>query len=247
MRQAKTRQRVRMAILIISLLLFPITMNYLSPYVIMYGASQGIINGSFIVFGLLFVSSLFFGRMWCSWICPAGGLGEVCRLANDKPVQHKWLNVVKWVIWFVWLGMIAFFAVSAGGYKNVDFFLLTESGISVDAPMKYIIYLIVVGIFMGLALLLGRRAGCHSICWMSPFMILGRKIRNLFAWPAFRLKAEQELCINCKKCTANCPMSLDVNGMVNAGSMENSECILCAQCADSCPKDVIHLVFQSGK
>ena len=247
MRQAKTRQRVRLAILIISLLLFPITMNYLSPYVIMYGASQGIINGSFIVFGLLFVSSLFFGRMWCSWICPAGGLGEVCRLANDKPIKRKWLDVVKWVIWFVWLGMIAFFAASAGGYKNVDFFLLTESGISVDAPMKYIIYLIVVGIFMGLALLLGRRAGCHSICWMSPFMILGRKIRNLFAWPAFRLKAEQELCINCKKCTVNCPMSLDVNGMVNAGSMENSECILCAQCADVCPKDVIHLVFQSGK
>ena len=247
MRQVKTRQRVRMAILIISLLLFPITMNYLSPYVILYGASQGIINGSFFVFGLLFISSLFFGRMWCSWICPAGGLGEVCRLASDKPIKHKWLDAVKWVTWIVWLGMIAFFAVSAGGYKRVNFFLLTESGISVDAPMKYIIYLIVVGIFMGLALLLGRRAGCHSICWMAPFMILGRKLRNLFAWPSFRLKADSDLCINCKKCSNNCPMSLDVNGMVNTGSMENSECILCAQCADGCPRDVIHLVFQSGK
>ena len=247
MRQTKTRQRVRLAILILSLLLFPITMNYLSPYVIMYGASMGVINGSFIVFGLLFIGSLFFGRMWCAWICPAGGLGEVCRLSNDKPIEHKWLDAVKWVIWIVWLGMIAFFAVSAGGYKNVDFFLLTESGISVDAPMKYIIYLIVVGIFMGLALLLGRRAGCHSICWMAPFMILGRKLRNLAAWPSFRLKADSDLCINCKKCSNNCPMSLDVNGMVNAGSMENSECILCAQCADGCPKDVIHLVFQSGK
>jgi len=247
MRQVETRQRVRLAILIISLLLFPITMNYLSPYVILYGASQGIINGSFFVFGLLFISSLFFGRMWCSWICPAGGLGEVCRLANDKPIRHKWLDVVKWAIWIVWLGMIAFFAISAGGYKSVNFFLMTESGISVDAPGRYIIYLMVVGIFMALALTLGRRAGCHTICWMAPFMILGRKLRNLFAWPSFRLKAESDLCINCKKCTNNCPMSLDVNGMVNTGSMENSECILCAQCADGCPRDVIHLVFQSGK
>jgi len=222
-------------------------MNYLSPYVILYGASQGIINGSFFVFGLLFISSLFFGRMWCSWICPAGGLGEVCRLANDKPIRHKWLDVVKWAIWIVWLGMIAFFAISAGGYKSVNFFLMTESGISVDAPGRYIIYLMVVGIFMALALTLGRRAGCHTICWMAPFMILGRKLRNLFAWPSFRLKAESDLCINCKKCTNNCPMSLDVNGMVNTGSMENSECILCAQCADGCPRDVIHLVFQSGK
>lgn len=247
MRQVETRQRVRLAILIISLLLFPITMNYLSPYVILYGASQGIINGSFFVFGLLFISSLFFGRMWCSWICPAGGLGEVCRLANDKPIRHKWLDVVKWAIWIVWLGMIAFFAISAGGYKSVNFFLMTESGISVDAPGRYIIYLMVVGIFMALALTLGRRAGCHTICWMAPFMILGRKLRNLFAWPSFRLKAESDLCINCKKCTNNCPMSLDVNGMVNTGSMENSECILCAQCADGCPRDVIQLVFQSGK
>jgi len=247
MRQVETRQRVRLAILIISLLLFPITMNYLSPYVILYGASQGIINGSFFVFGLLFISSLFFGRMWCSWICPAGGLGEVCRLANDKPIRHKWLDVVKWAIWIVWLGMIAFFAISAGGYKSVNFFLMTESGISVDAPGRYIFYLMVVGIFMALALTLGRRAGCHTICWMAPFMILGRKLRNLFAWPSFRLKAESDLCINCKKCTNNCPMSLDVNGMVNTGSMENSECILCAQCADGCPRDVIHLVFQSGK
>ena len=247
MRQVKTRQRVRLALLILSLLLFPITMNYLSPYVIIYGASLGIINGSFIIFGLLFFGSLFFGRMWCSWLCPAGGLGEVCRLANDKPIKYKWLDVVKWVIWFVWLGVIAFFAISAGGYKSVNFFLMTESGISVDAPERYIIYLMVVGIFMGMALLLGRRAGCHSICWMAPFMILGRKLRNLFAWPSFHLKADSDLCINCKRCTNNCPMSLDVNGMVNVGRMENPECILCAQCADVCPKDVIQLVFQSGK
>jgi polyferredoxin len=124
---------------------------------------------------------------------------------------------------------------------------LTESGISVDAPQKYIIYLIVVGIYLALSLLAGRRAGCHTICWMAPFMILGRKIRNVVAWPSFRLKIDSEKCINCKKCTQGCPMSLDVNRMVSQGKMENAECILCANCADICPQDVIHLVFQSGK
>ena len=33
-------------------------MNYFSPYVIIDGASQGVINGSFIVFGLMFLSAL---------------------------------------------------------------------------------------------------------------------------------------------------------------------------------------------
>ena len=40
------RQRVRRALLIVSLLLFPVIMYYLSPYVIIFGASQGIVNGS---------------------------------------------------------------------------------------------------------------------------------------------------------------------------------------------------------
>jgi polyferredoxin len=247
MKQAVLRQRIRNAVLILSLLLFPLTMNYLSPYVILFGASQGIINGSFIIFGILFLSSLFFGRLWCAWICPAGALGEVCMRANDKIIKAKWIDYLKWGIWFIWLGIIAFFAYSAGGYKSINFLLLTESGISVDEPMKYIIYLTVVGIFLLLSFLIGRRAGCHSICWMAPFMILGRKIRNIFAWPSFRLKSESENCIDCKKCTTNCPMSLDVNAMVHQTTMENQECILCAQCVDNCPKDVIHLIFEAGK
>ena len=45
-----TRQRVRKALIILSFLSFPITMNYLSPYAIIEGASQGIVNGSLIAF-----------------------------------------------------------------------------------------------------------------------------------------------------------------------------------------------------
>lgn len=247
MKQVLNRQKARNTLLILSLLAFPVTMNYLSPYVIIYGASQGIINGSLIMFGLLFLSSLVFGRLWCAWVCPAGALGEICMRVNDDRVRSKWLDYLKWGIWVVWQGLIAFLAVSAGGYRSVDFFLLTESGISVDEPAKYVIYFIVVGTFLLLSLFIGRRAGCHSICWMAPFMILGRKIRNLFAWPSYRLKVEPENCIKCKKCTYNCPMSLDVDAMVNQNKMENAECILCAQCADNCPEGVIHLVFAGGK
>ena len=248
MRKQKTNpQNIRRAILIGSLLLFPITLNYMSPYVILYGASQGIVNGSMILFGLLFLSSLFFGRLWCAWLCPGGGLGEVCALANDNRIERKWLDKVKWVIWFVWLAFIAFFAISAGGYRLVDPFLLTEGGISVTRPFNYIIYLIVVAILFGLPLLLGRRGACHSICWMAPFMILGRKIRNVFAWPSYRLRAVPETCIDCQKCTRICPMSLDVNAMVRENAMEEVECILCASCADVCPKSSIHFEFSTGK
>ena len=246
MSQLAPRQRIRKGLIIVSLLLFPVIMNYLSPYIIIDGAAQGIVNGSLIVFGLQFLSALFVGRLWCGWGCPAGGLGEVCFAINNKPVRGK-VDWIKWLIWFPWLAIIVMMVMRAGGYQSVDFFHLTESGVSVDEPWKYIMYYIVVGIFLALSVFVGRRAGCHTICWMAPFMILGRKLRNLGNWPALRLRAETEKCINCKKCTRDCPMSLDVNGLVQKGVMEHSECVLCGTCVDVCPKDVIHYSFSKGK
>ena len=244
--QLAPRQRVRKALIIVSMLLFPVIMNYLSPYVIIDGAMQGIVNGSLIVFGLQFLSALFVGRLWCGWVCPAAGLGEVCTPISNKPLNHK-LRWIKWFIWVPWLILIVVMVIQAGGYQQVNFFHLTDSGISVDRPEGYIIYCAVIGIFVILSVTLGRRAGCHTICWMAPFMILGRKLRNAINSPALRLKAETEQCINCKKCTHNCPMSLDVNGMVQQGAMEQSECVLCGSCVDICPKDVIHYSFSGGK
>ena len=55
------RQRIRKTILLISLLLFPITMWYFSPYLIIGAAMEHIINGSFIVFVAMLVFSIFFG------------------------------------------------------------------------------------------------------------------------------------------------------------------------------------------
>jgi polyferredoxin len=252
-KQQPLRQRTRQALIIGSFLLFPIIMNFFSPYVIIDGASQGIVNGSFIVFGSLFIAALFFGRLWCGWACPVGGLGEISFGINDRPVTNKKLDWAKWFIWAPWIVLIAAIAISAGGYHSVNFLLDTQNGISVagdvDRPIifAYVIYYGVVGIFLALSIFAGRRAGCHTICWMAPFMILGRKLRNWFGWPALRLKADASLCGDCKKCTTNCPMSLDVNGMVKLARMENGECILCGTCVDGCPKKVIGYSFSAGK
>jgi polyferredoxin len=247
------RQSVRKTMLIVSFLLFPIIMNYLSPYVIIDGASQGIVNGSLIMFALMFVSALFVGRLWCGWICPAGGLGEICFAANNRPVKGNKIDWIKWLIWVPWISIVVWTVISAGGYRGVNFFLDTENGISVagsaDRPIifAYVIYYAVIGTFTLLSLLVGRRAGCHTFCWMAPFMILGRKARNLFAWPSLRLTADPSRCKDCMACTKNCPMSLDVNAMVNQNAMENAECILCGTCIDGCTTSAIAYSFSAGK
>jgi len=71
------RQRVRTALIIFSFILMPVTFAYISCPIIIEGASKGIATGGLIVFTLLFISSLFLGRLWCGWLCPAGGLQEI--------------------------------------------------------------------------------------------------------------------------------------------------------------------------
>jgi polyferredoxin len=241
------RQAIRRAVILVSLLLFPVVLNYLSPYVIIDGATQGIIAGSLIAFGLMFVASLFVGRLWCAWMCPAAGLQEACFAANGRRMRGGKLDWIKWGIWIPWIGLIAYAAMSAGGYTSVNFFHLTENVVSVDEPAKYIMYYIVVGTIFLLAVNAGKRAFCHYGCWMAPFMILGRKVRNALNTPALRLQAEPKKCIDCNRCSTACPMSLDVHAMVQGSAMENSECILCGSCVDICPEQVIRYAFGRGR
>ena len=52
------RKNIRKLLLIISLLLFPITIWYMSPYLIIQGAMEGIISGSFVVFTCMLLGSI---------------------------------------------------------------------------------------------------------------------------------------------------------------------------------------------
>lgn len=238
----KTRQKVRMGLILLSFFLFPANFYYLSPVLIVQAASEGVINGSFIMFGLLFISSLVLGRAFCGWVCPGAGCQEALFQANDRPVTRG--NTIKWVIWIPWIGLIAALAVRRGGYDRMDIFYETLYGLSISNVQGLIAYLVVLLVLIILpAFVVGKRSFCHHFCWMAPFMILGRKMRNAFGWPSLSLTARPENCTHCRKCARNCPMSLPVANMVGQGVMENAECILCGSCVDGCEFDTLNYSF----
>jgi polyferredoxin len=241
------RQMIRRGVLFVMFLLFPVVLNFLSPYLIIEGAQQGIAAGSFVLFTLLFVSSLILGRAYCGWVCPAGALQECLASTVQRKQFHRGkADWIKYFIWTPWIGFIIFLFVQAGGIRTVDALYLTESGISVDRAAGYIVYLPVVFILMILGIVLGRRGACHTICWLSPFMIVGRGLRNLVQWPSLRLEGNKEACTSCLTCNTVCSMSLDVNGLVQRQNMEEPECILCGECVDHCPEKVIRYGFGAG-
>jgi len=234
----KIRQKIRKGLILFSFFLFPAIFYYLSPVLILRASSKGIINGSFVIFILLFMSSLFLGRGYCGWVCPGAGCQESIFVARDKKVTRG--DYFKWLVWVPWISSIVLLAFRSGGYYKMDFFYMTTHGLSVGNIYGVISYFIVLFVFIVLpSFAIGKRSFCHHLCWMAPFMIIGRKVRNHFKWSSLQLQSNPEACKHCHTCTDNCPMSLPVEDMVQKESMENVECILCGTCVDGCKQGAI--------
>lgn len=71
-------------------------------------------------------------------------------------------------------------------------------------------------------------------------MIVGSKVGQVPHVPQLHIEADKSKCISCKKGNSVCPMGLDVEKMVAAGTSNKcSECIQCGACVDICCKKAI--------
>jgi ferredoxin-type protein NapH len=238
-KSASSRQNIRKWLLVISFVVLPVTLMYISPIVIVMGAAQGIATGSMLLFIANFFLSLVVARLWCGWLCPMGAWQEICSPVMKHTVQDGWRNSVKYGVTVLWLALLAYLIFSAGGIRSVDPFFGTENGLSITSVETLIVVVVIFTLLFIIAYLMGRRGFCHVFCPVAALMVAGRKIRNLAGWPALQLGADASRCTDCKKCSKECPMGLDVNGMVRKGEMENPDCIMCASCADTCPQGAI--------
>ncbi len=238
------RQRIRRTTLLISLLLFPVSMWYFSPYIIINAAMEHVINGSFIVFVAMLVFSVFFGRVWCGYLCPSGGLQECVLRINDNPAKQGKRDKIKYMIWIIWICAVIATFVMGKNDVTIDPFYMTDHGISIASICNYVIYYGVIFLLLMPALIHGRRAACHYICWMAPFMVIGSSIGRFLHLPQLHLEADKDKCISCGKCSRACPMGLDVKKLVAEGrNAECTECIQCGACIDECPKSVLKYQF----
>ena len=237
-KQTLSRQKIRKAILIVSFLLLPVTLFYVSPIVILMGAARGIATGSLLLFAALAVLSLGVSRAWCGWLCPMGAWQEICSPVMKRRVDGR-RDRVKYGVTVLWLSLLAYLFAAAGGIRAVDPFYATENGLSIASLETLVIAGFIFLAIFAAAYFMGRRGFCRVLCPAAVLMIVGRKVRNAFGWPALQLAADAGRCIDCERCSKACPMGLDVHGMVRDGRMESTECILCAACADACPEGAI--------
>lgn len=234
----------RKLVLFLMFFLLPITLNYFSPYLIIEGLTHGILAGAFFIWLLMFISSLFAGRAFCSYICPYGGLQMTVDAAIKKPLkQIPWLKKVRMVLAVLWVVPIILLTLLRISSLKPDFFYLTESFVSIDHIIKLAGYYVIVTALMLLPLILGKRATCHYLCPMSILNTTGTWIRNKLNLPSLRLSAVSSRCTSCRQCSKACPMSLPVSEMARQNKTDSLECILCGECCQACPNGVLKRSF----
>lgn len=242
------RQNIRKTLLVIFILSLPITMFYLSPLLTLQGALRGIVTSSLLFVVISAIIAFFAGRIFCGWICPGGAVQEVLFPANDRRVVGGKYDFIKYGIAMIWLAILMFLFVKAGGIMAIKPLYGIEGGFSLRTSTSYLMFYIAMGAIVILSLLIGRRPFCHYGCLLDPFMIAGKWAATKTKMPHLHLEADSSKCIDCKLCTKSCPMSLDVNAMVRSENMYSHECISCGACVDICPRKVISYSFsKAGK
>jgi len=236
-------QKIRKPIVISTAILFHVMLIFhlfFSPVIIVMAAYKSIINASFIVFTIMFLLSLYFGRAYCSWFCPGCGVQEILSLIIKRKSKNSKALYIKYFIFAIWFGAIIFGYISNGIHKIDLGYGMTD----ITFERKIILTFGAIVLIVPLTAVFGKFASCKYICWLAPFMVLGTKIRDYLKFNGLHLKSNSQKCNECNACTKYCPMNLNVIENAKTNKFYDSECILCGNCIDHCKQKVLSFSFK---
>lgn len=195
-------------------------------------------------------ATILFGRVWCGWICPLGGVVEQYG-PKDRKFKWQGFRRAKYVILFVVLAMALFGSLAFMYFEPITIFVRGVTAIF--KPLLQYIQLekkkdfVLPGFswwaiaipFVAVLLLniVERRFWCRYLCPLGALIGLGSKI----SW--IKRFVNQKSCVKCGDCAKSCPM-----GAISESrdfTSDPAECIMCMDCAVPCPKRAIS--FERGR
>jgi ferredoxin-type protein NapH len=180
--------------------------------------------------------TLLLGRVFCSWMCPAGLLFELThklrallRFAEVPPAEVRFSHGNKYLLLAVGLLLAA--------VLGMPFFSLVYPPAVVSRVVHAWIFgtafsgmLLLLGAMVAVEVLVSPRLWCRTLCpGGALYGILGSLRR-------FRVRLVPSRCTACRECEPACPMGL--NPVRQSASIE---CDNCLACLAHCPEDALKL------
>jgi len=187
---------------------------------------QKIHASSVVLLGLVGITSLLFGPVFCSWLCPLGSLQEWLGKLGSKIFKKKYNhflhpkleNILKWFRYLVLVWVIYVTAQSGQLlFATVDPYYALFNFWSGEVAIQAIVIL---GLTL-LGSLFVERPWCRFACPLGALLSL----TNLFR--IFRICREPSTCISCKKCDTACPMKIKVSAATIVRDLSCNSCMRC--------------------
>jgi ferredoxin len=188
-----------------------------------------------------------FGRAFCGWFCPLGGLPELFAIGKRErwkmtPFREQvtaksdlryaglkgWAKDTKWGILFALVMLSIAFALPL-----IDIFCPT-----LWAENIFVFWTIIGTLFVFavvLPIMTKKKWFCLTICPVAPVLALIDKISF------FRQGLDKEKCNKCNACVRECHMYAITLQDVAEGKSPGTDCVRCGRCTEVCPVDAIDL------
>jgi len=201
--------------------------------------------GAGLVLGVL-GATLFFGRHWCSHICPIGGAMELGSRITPKFLKMDFKTIPAAPVRYGYLAVFILAPIVGAGslccnYCNFATIPRIAGAPFSQADLAYffrtygIINLAMVGILGFFAK--GGRAYCNFFC---PIGALDAAVNRIGAKLGSRMRVIEDRCSNCGLCQDSCPTgAINKDNKDHITQIDQLSCFPCRQCQKVCPRSAI--------
>lgn len=193
---------------------------------------------------LLPLVALFFGPIFCGWLCPSGMLTEfLSRLVPDRfklnlagkvSPEHIRLGILVAMFLSPFLG--GYICCTFCNFTMMQNLVLATTGdfTGLQSWASFTILTFVLWFFIGGIFMKGGRGWCTFICPAGAFQGIFHKL-GIRLGISRSIQTRESHCTSCKKCQKSCPTwAISEPGKINAHL-----CTICRDCIHVCPENAI--------
>jgi polyferredoxin len=188
----------------------------------------------------IFLAALFLGlflrKGFCGWICPIGFASNLAEKTGRKlrllVTIPSWIGLPLLSLKYLLLITFSWLIIWKMNLQEINSFHFSSYNLIADGKMLHfflqpsllagsiMLFLIILSFIM-------KNPWCRYLC---PY---GGLLGLLAIFSPFQVKRNQHLCVDCKRCEAVCPASIEIT---SRRTIRNSECIGCLECLPVCPQ-----------
>ena len=218
-------------------------------YFLFTGIVEPVHPAGFVLFVAILGVSLVMKKGFCGWICPVGTLSQYSWMAGEKVFGRNFrigtfTDIALRSLKYILLGLFILLIGIAMAPNMMLLFMITDYYKVVDVRMmKFFTEMTTLTMWVLIALaalsLLYKNFWCRYLC---PY---GALLGLLSRLSPFKVRRNEEKCINCHACTKHCPALIEVE---QKAVVKSAECFGCMTCVSHCPSaGALDLTLRTGK